>query len=376
MAIKFSKFKILSVSVIEVISWILLVPKWKKRAGRSKISENPHKKIVILEPYGLGDCVFLFNMIETIKNYNAGTEIYIICSPYWSSLFEGIDNVFTKTFEFPWVREKRNLIRYPFHELWEFVRRVREIGVDIGFDVRGDIRSQILLNLFKCKQKVGFINYVNSNINLRGLLMTDVVHCKIEHKILQNNKLLEAIGIKANNHTMTIVNDRVNGLKNEYYLTFNFGAGWKYKQWRPGKWAELINSIIAQQKGNYQIVYHPTERYIVENIKPLIKANLNITYTCTDTIKELIMAISKSDSFIGLDSGPIHVAAALGKKVVGLYGPGQVDIFYPFCEKRVVIHHQDQFPCAPCMQRECVSPENNCMESIEVGEVLEAFQKL
>lgn len=89
----------------------------------------------------------------------------------------------------------------------------------------------------------------------------------------------------------------------------------------------------------------------------------------------MLQTISECDLFIGLDSGPIHIAAAFNKTIIGLYGPGNISVWKPFCKNAFIVDHQKSFSCAPCLQNKCIHSDFNCMDAISPDEVIEVVRK-
>ena len=83
---------------------------------------------------------------------------------------------------------------------------------------------------------------------------------------------------------------------------------------------------------------------------------------------------ARSQLFVGTDSGPMHIAAAVGARVVGLFGPGSPELFAPVGPRATYIHHK--LHCNPCDQVHCVYPENTCMQRITVEEVLGKMEEV
>ncbi len=79
--------------------------------------------------------------------------------------------------------------------------------------------------------------------------------------------------------------------------------------------------------------------------------------------------VEKAFMFIGNESAPMHIAAAMQVPTIGLFGPGEPVVFYPKGKKTAFIHHV--LPCNPCNQQHCVRPEEPCMNLILLEEVIE-----
>jgi ADP-heptose:LPS heptosyltransferase len=91
-------------------------------------------------------------------------------------------------------------------------------------------------------------------------------------------------------------------------------------------------------------------------------------------LTELAALISKATIYIGNESGPLHVACITGTPSIGLYGPGEPVVFYPWGAHTAVVHHV--LECNPCDQVHCVHPELPCIKRISLAEVIEKTESL
>jgi ADP-heptose:LPS heptosyltransferase len=83
-------------------------------------------------------------------------------------------------------------------------------------------------------------------------------------------------------------------------------------------------------------------------------------------VLDLAALLRRSALFVGADSGPLHLAAALGTPVVGLYGPKHPLTYGPYWENGRFF--RKGVPCSPCGFRKCARPE--CMTLITASEVM------
>lgn len=72
----------------------------------------------------------------------------------------------------------------------------------------------------------------------------------------------------------------------------------------------------------------------------------------------------------------MHMASALGRPVIALYGAATPEIVGPRGRNDLVISHCEKFDCSPCSQTKCVRPQNSCMHAISVEEVFQAMQQI
>ena len=90
------------------------------------------------------------------------------------------------------------------------------------------------------------------------------------------------------------------------------------------------------------------------------------------SIREFIGLLEKGDVYLGLDSGPMHMASAIGIKIVALFGPAYPDSVGPWGNVHIIVTHQKDFPCSPCSQTKCKKQGNSCLDAIQVDEVYNA----
>jgi ADP-heptose:LPS heptosyltransferase len=88
------------------------------------------------------------------------------------------------------------------------------------------------------------------------------------------------------------------------------------------------------------------------------------------TLGQLAAVLHESDLLIGNDSGPMHMAAAVGTPLVALFGGGEYTYWKPWTNKEQAIVIRHMVPCAPCSNLDC--QDNMCMKNISVKEVYDA----
>jgi ADP-heptose:LPS heptosyltransferase len=90
-------------------------------------------------------------------------------------------------------------------------------------------------------------------------------------------------------------------------------------------------------------------------------------------LDELAKIIAGAKLFIGSDSGPLHLAAAVGTPSVGLFGPASPEITGPLVTMNSYLYKKVE--CSPCNQKDCVRKWNPCISLISVDEVFEAVNR-
>lgn len=157
------------------------------------------------------------------------------------------------------------------------------------------------------------------------------------------------------------------------YVVLHAGARKKLRQWPVVHFAALAN--ILSKTHQMQLVFAGTEEDepVIEQI--IQTGHLNAV-VCTRGFSLLHFAalVEKAALFVGNESGPLHIAAAMKTPLVGIFGPGVKEVFYPIGAHSAVVHHV--LDCNPCDQEHCVRPENPCIQLATIEEVVAATEKV
>ena len=341
--------------------------------------EGEIEKIMIFEPFQLGDVVSLSVMIEPLKNKFPSASIFILTKSGNENIFEFDPRVNVITSEFPWsdYKKKWSLNRY-FKLLLDIIR-IRKLKIDVGIDTRGDIRSQAVLLMTGCRERLGYNNYMNSNVITRGLLLTQAAEKpEAEHRYDWNLNLLNYLGIK-NIYPVKFPSIDVSSINIEYKkrdeisVLLHPGAGWLYKQWPVNNWVKLIQKLSENKRMKITVIGGRGEKETLARIFTSVNDE-RIEFKTTN-LKDLITSIKYSDLFICLDSGPMNLAVCMDKPVIALFGPGDSAMWKPYSSKSYFIHKKEDFPCNPCLQKICYYPGKSCMTMISVDDVINSVNE-
>jgi ADP-heptose:LPS heptosyltransferase len=155
------------------------------------------------------------------------------------------------------------------------------------------------------------------------------------------------------------------------FALIHTGARKKLRKW--DKFPELIRYLKNTKKLEIIFIGDKTDLQDIHKIQQGLPFE---TFTVADyfNLTELAALAQKAAIYVGNESGPLHIAAVSGTPSIGLYGPGEPDVFYPWGEKTAVVHHV--LECNPCDQVHCLHPENPCISRISLLEVIEKADKL
>lgn len=155
------------------------------------------------------------------------------------------------------------------------------------------------------------------------------------------------------------------------YILLHPFAGWEYRAWPAVCWRKLIATIVRSTQFECVLISAASERPQLEKIGEGIP---RVRYASGMPLEDLAVLMKRSAGFIGNDSGPLHLAAACGVPVIGLFGPADPVFTAPLDGNGV--HFFRQLECSPCFQRRCVRPHNSCMMQLDPDSIFEAIEKL
>ena len=151
------------------------------------------------------------------------------------------------------------------------------------------------------------------------------------------------------------------------------GARTELRQWETGKFAEVINSIA--ERYTVFLVGGPNEGDIIQDILKKLKKPPDIVSTDINLL-EFAALCKLSDLFVGNDSAPIHIAAATGLLVIGIYGPTLSKYCGPWTDRRILLD-MSTMPCRPCKQDRCVNQEKQaCLNIITPKMIVDKIEEV
>lgn len=361
--------------LLEWFGWIVLLP-FTRRSDRARKPDD-RMRILLVEPFQMGDILSMTPMVNPLLAAFPHAEIYFLTKPSSAAILR-LDKRVTRVLEFDFVWSdygvKRSMgIIYGLKLLRQLVQ-LRSYDFDIGFDTRGDIRSQIVLVLTGCRQRLGYTRYLASNLSIHGRLLSKQLPGKdSKHRYDWNSALLPLAGCE--NQAVRLPSffpelDPISFHKPfQRFILLHVGGGWEFKRWANDRWAQLIDTLNKEVQQNLVIIGGPAENGVIMEVERLT-LNHDRTLFQVTTLTELVALEDQCDLFIGLDSGPMNLAVCLGKPVVALFGPGDSSMWYPYGSPNSAIHHVERFPCNPCKQVACEFPGRSCMSEIAVDEVV------
>ena len=341
-------------------------------------------KILIVKLSSLGDVVQTFPVLPLLRKEYPEAHISWLVEEEAAELLMDhplIDQVlvFRKN---RWLKELSNYRKWTqvFKELSNFIRDLRYYSYDLVIDFQGLLKSGIFVGVCRGKRKVGFAPAREKS----HIFLNEKIPCPRAslHAVERYILLIESLGCSRFYPQFLIPirqvhRDKVLGFLKEKNINsgqtialLHPGTRWKTKMWKEENWAALGD--LLYQKSGVPVIFTGS-RVEVSLVDSVIE---RMQFPGINTagkwgLKELAFLQKQADIMVTPDSGPMHLAAAMGTPVIALFGPTDPALTGPFGSiHRVVAKPVD---CRPCFLRECSS--NKCMNQISVREVWEEIEQ-
>jgi len=363
------KKSIYLVRIFDLIGSAVLFPLGLKRLKLPEKVEN----ILVIRLDGIGDVILSTPVYEALKKRYPFAKLTILVSSDTKEVVEMnpyVDNLLV--LRNTWFTTEN---RIKFSEILSILRKIRKENFDIGIDLRGDIRSILLMFL----GKVGF--RISYGITGGGFLLNMMsVYEKEMHEVDKNLKLIEEFDCKVTNKRLLInysqldeesvlaLLEREHVRDDEILLAVHMGTGYPSKAWKKERFVQLLHELNKRGYGKIVLIGKGSDGIDFRYIYGRLKFNY-INTVGRLSIRKLAVLLERCAVLISCDSGPVHVATAVGTPCIVLFSGANDLIQWESSNNANRVIRKD-VECSPCEKRICSLDTHLCMDKIQVEDVL------
>ena len=163
------------------------------------------------------------------------------------------------------------------------------------------------------------------------------------------------------------------GLSTGGYAVVSPGTIWRTKLWHPRRFAEAVRRL-GRVRGLPAVVVWAgdAERRAAQEIVTAAGEDCRVLLAPPTDLRELATLVRHAALFLGCDSGPAHLAAALNVPCVSVFGPTDPARNGPYGPRSAAVELDRRLDCQPCWRRTCSRGDFACMERLDAGRVVEA----
>ena len=331
------------------------------------------QRILLIKPSSLGDIVHALPVVSALKERWPAAHITWLVKRQWADLVEraeGVDRVW------PVDSAARSWLGQ--------VRVLRAERFDLAVDLQGLFRSGALARLSGAPMRIGFTNGREGS----PWFYTQLVPVPTAEMHAVDRYLLVAAALGARpqgtpqfrfkmlDADMAVVRDifqRKGSSVDSPWVAMNVSARWPTKRWPLSSFAVVLDQLHHDGLGPVVVIGSSDEQHDTNQLRVLTKSPF-VDLTGAVPLGCLPALLSKAAVVITNDSGPMHIAAAVGTPVVALFGPTSTTRTGPYGAGHHVL--TGQVPCSPCFSRVCRhSPEMECLHLIMPNDVVEAARR-
>jgi ADP-heptose:LPS heptosyltransferase len=326
----------------------------------SRTDPSRFRKVLLIRLRRIGDIILTTPAVRALRTALPRAElVYVVEEPY-RKLVEGnpdIDRV---------VAVPKGASRREFLAL---ARVLRKEGFDAVLDFHGGPRASLLALLSGAKIKAGYA------VKYRGFLYDVRVPRAPKqgriHSVANHVNLVRALGVAVGEIPGLVLprgRAPVLGLQDRGpFVVLHIGAGNRFRYWGTDNLARLVRLLGEAPGGRVALIGGAEDKAAEAEI--LGKVPGTLSFVGALDLAETAELIRQSAVFVGPDSGPMHIAAAVGTPVVAWFGPTVPANFAPWKPAGGARIIEKDLDCRPCRQRTCVHGDFRCLQLITPEEV-------
>lgn len=342
--------------------------RWFSESAPTAVADP--RAILVIQLDHMGDAVLSTGMLSALRRRYPGASIEVLVGAWNRELFEAISvvdhvhvsriNRFSRAGRMGWM----------VATLWcGWLLRRRKI--DLGIDVRGEFPSALVLWLCGARRRLGWA------AGGGGFLLTDSpAFVPDRHEIDSRRALLDAIDIRTpsgedirpvfrpTRDARRRVGRRLAELGHaERLVVMHVGSGTAAKSWPLEHWRELIARVVLEHGVQIALVGAASDRQTAGAILAGVAWPNVFDWTGQFSVVELAVVLEQAAVVVGADSGPAHLAAAVGTPVVALFsGTNNPAQWQPQGRRVTVLRHE--VACSPCHRECCPVADHPCMSGL------------
>ncbi len=325
------------------------------------------QRILVIKPSSIGDVVHAIPVWRALRRRFPAAKISWLIAPACANLIEGLPDLELILFERKRLGNAWKS-REAIKELLAFQRSLRERQFDLVVDLQGLLRSGWFSWCTRAPVRVGFANAREMGWMFYTHRVS--IYTMEEHAIVRNMKIAAALGCDSDiGFEFPITEeDRAAGRRlvpgDEPFAVICPGANWLTKRWPVERFAELPRQLKSRLGLRTIVAGGPDDVALGTQIA-------DATSICGQTtLRQLAAIMERATIVITNDSGPMHIASALGRPLVCMFGPTNPVRTGPYRQEASVV--RVELDCSPCYRRECA--DCRCMQRIDSSRVLAAIE--
>ena len=336
-------------------------------------------RLLIVRLGSMGDIVHALPAAASLRAAFPEAQIDWVVESRWKELLAGnpdLSNVIPVDTQ-RWRRELGQ--QHTWSEVSSAVGGLRQQHYDLAVDFQGLLKSALVARLSGAPRRIGFEKGVVKEA-AAALLYTERVRPPENVHVVEMNLALARAAdapadvvrfpLAARPEDDAYIDEQLRKHQLQEFFILSPGGGWGSKCWPVERYAQLHNAVARARGWRSFLNTGPGEELLVSEFAAQARVTRPAHFPLT--LGQLVALVRRARVLVAGDTGPLHVAAAVGTPVVGLYGPTDPVRNGPYGDRAAVIHHREQATIT-YKHEDKPSP---AMLSITVEEVVAAVERV
>jgi lipopolysaccharide heptosyltransferase I len=314
-------------------------------------------RILIIKLSSLGDLFHALPAVHNLKTETGATIDWVTNTAY-VDLVRCFDDIET-------------VIPFPRHslrrDLGAFLRTLRQTHYDKIIDLQGLLKSALVARAARGSCRIG------PSFQREGArLFYDSVagtRDKNRHAVIENLDIIVHLGLRLDTPVFPVTLPESRLQVPSPHIAICPTSRWETKNWPAERFAAVARHLQTQCGATITLLGAPADQSACQAIADSLPKACNNLAGKT-SIVEMGSILKAADLLISNDSGPVHMAAAVGTRTLVIFGPTNPGRTGPFGTGHRVL--QSLNTCQPCMSRRCKHPDSSCIRNISADEVIAA----
>jgi ADP-heptose:LPS heptosyltransferase len=333
-------------------------------------------RLLVIRLGALGDLLHMSPSIQAVKQAYPDVEVHLLTGPLYQDFATGLPGV-----DRVWCLNKQE----GWPGLFYLANTLKRVGIDGVINLHPSFKTWLLAQWVRPKQQTV---YHKEKFKIKGQAQRSIArrHAAADFYepfrrffgLVSHDPLLPRF------NQLSLSVNLLRKVKNERWIGIIPGVGAKRsnRAWEPDAYVELIRQLLREPDRQVALIGGPDERLLADRLlNSLADYGDRIENHCgRHDIPETARLLAECDVVVGGDTGPMHLAAAVGVPLVGIYGPTSLMRTGPVgMQSMQLLTPPQSLACWPCELAECPLTGDDhlaCMRQISMREVLVACEAL
>ena len=337
------------------------------------------KKILIVRLDRIGDVLLSTPVVKAVRDAYPDSQIAFMVRPYARDIVEG-NPYLNEVIIYDKAGSEKGLIGN-----LRFILALKKKNFDLALVLHPTTRTHLVTFLAGIPERVGYDRKW-------GFLLTKRIphtkHLGLRHEIDYTLDLLQYVGVRAQEKKLLMPvrpesEKKVGGIFNRYgvkesdiVITVNPSASCVSKRWSAERFAKVCDALAKDRGARIIIISGAEDKSFGDRVAGSMRER-SINLSGQTSVSEVASILKKSRLFISNDSGPVHIACAVGTSVIAIFGRsdrGLSPLRWGPTGGRDTVLHKDA-GCDTCLAHNC-DKGFKCLMAITVEDVLAAAEKI